>query len=97
MYQSLLSMEEGPAKDEEEEGTVFLSYTHAWLDLRGSFTVHDNVYSFFLELCMQPMIRSRLDVGDSNQVSKSELVQTIQTDKDVSFTLICLDIMVVYF
>ena len=46
---------------------------------------------------MQPMLRSGLDVGDSNQASKSELAQTIQTDKDILFTLICLEMIAVYF
>ena len=102
-------MEEGTAKDEgetDEEDEIFMSYTCAWLDLvnrGGVFTVHDNIYSFFLELelCMYPLLRSRLDAGDSSQ-SKSELVQTIRTDKDILFAwsiviLICLKMIAVYF
>ena len=90
--QSLLSMEEGTAKDEGgsgEEDESFMSYTRAWLDLvnrGGLFRVHDDVYSFFLELelCMYPLLRNRLDVGDSSQ-SKSEMVKSIRTDEDVLF------------
>ena len=54
-------------------------------------------YNFFIELdlCMDPMLRSRLGVEGSRQ-SMSELVQAIKTDKDVLFAwsivlLICLE------
>ena len=96
----LLSMEEGTTKDEDDEAKEesFLEYTCAWLQLinrGGLFTVRDEVYNFFLELelCMYPMLKSRLGVEGSSH-SKNELVQTIKTDEDVLFawSLITVDL-----
>ena len=79
-------------KEDEEDLEVnddnLLSYTRSWIDITnrgGLYQVKDELYTFFqeLEIAIYPLLRSRLEFGDSK--TKEQVIRQVTEDEDVLF------------